>query len=192
MSGLSSDGGPTTTRSAAVKERRSLFWTFSLAVYGHSAVQTECLDLQDRYGIDVNMLLFCAYVGAAYGAVLPDAELHEATALVNKWHKHVVQNLREARRALKPFAAAPSPRGAAAGLRGNVKAAELEAERIEQITLEEWSALRIDAWPRAEPAAAVAANIVALLATCGRAAPQPQMPDRLVAAALAAARSTSA
>jgi len=173
-----------------VNEPGSRFWSFSLAVYSGSGVQAECLDLQDRYGIDVNLLLFCAYVGAVCGAVLPAAALREAQDLVGVWHRDVVQELRGARRALKPFAAAaPSPPGAsAAELRGTVKAAELEAERIEQTMLEAWSADRLKAWPRAERETAVAANIRSLLALSDQVSQPPKMPDNLVAAALFAAR----
>ena len=174
-----------------MNEPGSRFWSFSLAVYSGSGVQAECLDLQERHGIDVNLLLFCAYVGAVCGVVLPAAALREARDLVGVWHRDVVQELRGARRALKPFAAAvPSPPGgSAAELRGTVKAAELEAERIEQAMLEAWSAERIKAWPRAEPETAVAANIQSLLALCGQAAEPQAMPAHLAAASLAVASS---
>jgi uncharacterized protein (TIGR02444 family) len=167
-----------------VSEQPSRFWAFSLAVYGDAGVQAECLALQDRHGIDVNLLLFCAYVGAVGGAVLPVPALREAEDLVKAWHRDIVRNLRESRRRLKPFAAAASAiADAAAELRGAVKAAELAAERLEQLMLEEWSGARLGAWPRAEPSVAVAANIGALLAVADG-APQP---SRLIAAAIAVA-----
>lgn len=176
--------------------KSSRFWSFSLEVYGDPAVQAECLDLQDRYGIDVNLLLFCAYVGAVDAAAMPESAAQEAGHLVADWHGDVVKNLRAARRALKPFAADPSPHqaAAAAALRGTVKAAELEAERLEQSMLEQWRETRVGTWPRAAPEAAVAANVRLLLATAATAAaaPQPLLPARLIAAALAAARNRQA
>jgi uncharacterized protein (TIGR02444 family) len=36
------------------------FWDFSLKVYAAAGVADECILLQDRFGIDVNLLLFCA------------------------------------------------------------------------------------------------------------------------------------
>ena len=39
------------------------FWQFSGAVYAHPGVAEACLDLQDRHGLDVNLLLFCAWAG---------------------------------------------------------------------------------------------------------------------------------
>lgn len=171
-----------------MSEPSSRFWSFSLAVYSDASVQAECLDLQDRHGIDVNLLLFCAYVGAVGGAIVPDTELRDAARLVDEWHKHIVQSLRRARRALKPFATDPSAVVASAAvLRADVKAAELESERIEQTILEEWSTRRIAGWLRAQPAAAIAANIRNLFAIHRGSADAPEMPDHLIAAALAAA-----
>ena len=172
-----------------MSEPSSRFWSFSLAVYSDASVQAECLDLQDRHGIGVNLLLFCAYVGAVGGAIVPDTELRDAARLVDEWHKHIVQSLRRARRALKPFATDPSAVVAsAAALRADVKAAELESERIEQTILEEWSTRRIAGWLRAQPAAAIAANIRNLFAIHRGSAEAPEMPEHLIAAALAAAR----
>jgi uncharacterized protein (TIGR02444 family) len=164
-----------------VNEGTSKFWMFSLTVYGDAAVQQECLDLQDGYGIDVNLLLFCAFIGVIHGAVLSDQDVKDATDLVNAWHENVVGRLREVRRALKPRASETSP---AARLRKGIKALELNAERIEQAMLERWSVTRIDAWPRTRPAGAVVDNIRTLFAISA-ATPRPDLPSHLVAAALA-------
>jgi uncharacterized protein (TIGR02444 family) len=170
-----------------VSEDHSPFWTFSLDIYADAAVQQECLDLQDRHGIDVNLLLFCAFVGAVHGAAMTDDDMRQAAGLVATWHKDVVGNLRDARRALKPFAAEQSAlASAAAELRDEAKAAELEAERIEQAMLEAWRALRGEAWARMEPAAAIAANIRALFAIAYGPG-EADLPPHLMAAALTAA-----
>jgi uncharacterized protein (TIGR02444 family) len=189
MSDWSSAGGLSPALSSAVEKDQSRFWSFSLTVYSKPDVQKECLDLQDRHAIDVNLLLFCAFAGAVHGAVLPDDALKQAAGLVGEWHKKIVTNLREVRRALKPFAtdfssAAP----AAVALRNSVKAIELEAERLEQTMLEEWSASRLSAWPRMQAVEATAANIRALLAVGAGSAAEPELPQNLVAAAVAAAR----
>jgi hypothetical protein len=65
---------------------------------------------------------------------------------------------------------------------------ELEAERLEQMLLEEWSASRLSAWPRMQAVEATAANIRALLAVGAGSAAEPELPRNLVAAAVAAAR----
>lgn len=170
-----------------MSEGQSYFWEFSLAVYGVPGVQEECLYLQDRYGVDVNVLLFCAYVGAVHRALLQESDVRAAAAASGDWNKTVVGSLRGARRALKPYAVALSPAAASvAALRTAVKAAELEAERIEQITLESWGASHLETWPRARPDTAVTANIAALLATHGI-NDRPDLTSNLVAAAIASA-----
>jgi uncharacterized protein (TIGR02444 family) len=173
-----------------VTEPQSRFWSFSLSVYGQADVRQECLELQDRHGLDVNMLLFCAFVGAVHGAILPERDLTELLAAVGDWHDGVVRALRNARRALKRFAGDRAPIGAsAAALRTSVKAAELEAERIEQAMLEDWSVPRVGDWQRTEPGYAAAANIRTLLAICCDSAPPP-LPDQLITVAAGAVRVT--
>jgi uncharacterized protein (TIGR02444 family) len=168
------------------------FWTFSLAVYRDPAVQQECLALQDRHGIDVNLLLLCAFAGAVHGALLSAEDVKQAEDAVAHWQHDIVTSLRGVRRALKPLAEEKVQLGPqAAALRESVKAAELEAEHIEQQMLERWVTARLAAWPRGEPAAAVTANIRALFAAT--ATPQPQgLPAHLIAAALAAAGRSAA
>jgi len=77
------------------------FWNFSLAVYGASAVQDECLSLQDQFGLDVNLVLFCAFVGAVHGVALTCGDVAAARQEVAQWHDDIVRPLRAARRNLK-------------------------------------------------------------------------------------------
>lgn len=168
-----------------VNEFAAEFWTFSLSVYSEAGVRVECLDLQDRYGIDVNVLLFCAYMGARHGAVLSDADVRQASDLVAGWQHGVVARLREARRALKSFATERSPIAAAAkALLEQSKVLELEAERIEQTMLQTWSAELIATWPHAEPEAAITATIGVLQTIYAPPGLRPDPPKRLIAAAL--------
>ena len=165
---------------------QSRFWRFSLAVYQDDAVQEECLDLQDRHGIDINMLLFCVFVGAVHGAIISKHDVRDALSLIGAWNASVVRALRQVRRELKLFAADPSPIQVAAGeLRTSVKAAELGAEQIEQAMLETFAVTRLSNWQLAEPASAAAANVRTLLTICGDPTP-PELPIKLLAAALAA------
>ena len=186
MSDWSSAGVPNLAYSAIVVESKSSFWTFSLSVYDNPNVQQECLGLQDDYGIDVNLLLFCVFIGAAYGVVLPDPAVREAAEAVRTWQTKVVSVLRAVRMTLKPFATEMSPVASMiATLRAQLKALELEAERIEQSTLERWASERIDSWPRARPADAIVASIRTLFAVSIQRAELPALPKSLIAAALA-------
>jgi uncharacterized protein (TIGR02444 family) len=100
------------------EERAAAFWRWSLVSY--SKVEGALLELQDRYGADVNLILFCAWIGT----LTPEA-LDAAEAALRPWREQVVEPLRVLRRRLKQYPEA-------AALRGQVKAAELEAERLGQ------------------------------------------------------------
>ena len=125
-------------------------------VYAEAGVQEDCLVLQERYALDVNLLLLCAYAGAR-GVTFSGHDVTEAAAAVAAWHRDVVRPLRTARRALKGIA-----RDDAAALRVDVKAAELRAEQIEQAMLWQWWQARA-AGAASSVAATLATNLRALL-----------------------------
>ncbi|HYC05587.1 MAG TPA: TIGR02444 family protein [Azospirillaceae bacterium] len=108
-------------------------WDFSLATYAKPGVPEACLDLQDRHGADVNLLLWAAWLGSL-GHVLTESELDAGREAVSAWHGEVVMPLRAVRRRLKE-GPPPAPSPATEALRNRVKAAELEAERLEQSIL---------------------------------------------------------
>src|ERR1700761_6039022 len=113
---------------------RDLFWKFSLKFYSDPAVAEICLDLQDRYASDVNVLLFVLWC-ASRDRRLSSAELKRVTASVAGWQSTGVGPLRGGRRSLKRFAAdlALEPISA---LREAVKKQEREAERLQQSLME--------------------------------------------------------
>ena len=106
-------------------------WTFSLGVYGKPGVAPACLVLQEKHGLDINLLLFAAWAGAAHGHELSEGEWARAYATVGAWHKEMVRGLRSLRTRLKD-GPPPAPGPQTEGLRALVKKAELDAERIEQ------------------------------------------------------------
>ncbi len=128
----------------------SAFWVFSQDHYGRPGVAEACLALQDRRGLDVNILLFCCWAGLR-GQALTAGELGERIDALRPWQAHVVQPLRAARRWLKGQQTAPAQ--AAEALRQAIKAQELEAERLEQLILAEASRV---GEARGSPALAVA------------------------------------
>jgi uncharacterized protein (TIGR02444 family) len=115
-------------------------------------VPALCLDLQDRCGADVNVLLYLLF-RAAGGAALGADEIGDLDRKVRVWRTEVVQPLRQARRALKAMETQSS---AHAELRGAVKRVELESERLEQLALE-----------AAAPRDAARANVAAYLRHLG-------------------------
>lgn len=119
---------------------RTPLWDFSLEVYAQQNVEQECLALQERLGVDVNLLLFFAYSGAVEGVALNEKEIVEVSEFIAGWNEDIVRSLRTARRALKkaPGEIATGVAQLAEKLRAQVKTAELESERIEQCILWRW------------------------------------------------------
>jgi uncharacterized protein (TIGR02444 family) len=153
--------------SSAPVEMESPLWRFSLAVYRGAGVQEECLDVQERYGVDVNLLMLCAYAGAVEGAALSARDVEDALDATGGWHADVVRVLRQVRRSLKPWGEAGDFAQVAGPLRLKVKAAELESEQIEQAMMWTWLRERGARLPRRDAGAALAANVRALLVRCG-------------------------
>jgi uncharacterized protein (TIGR02444 family) len=123
----------TRDRSEVVGASGSL-WDFSLAIYGSKAVQNACLGLQDRHGLDVNILLLCCWL-ASRGERIDSREIDVVLAQTTKWQSAVIVPLRGIRRQMK-VGISPIPIKDSEVLRARIKALELEAERIEQQQLE--------------------------------------------------------
>jgi hypothetical protein len=99
--------------------------------------------------------------------------------------------LRVARRNLKTAALTDTDDAAAATqLRAQVKAAELESERIEQMTLERWAEARLATWPHGKASDAVSGNLKALFAASGIGRERLADAKNIIAAALNRAATT--
>jgi len=109
------------------------FWRFSLAVYAAPGVASECLALQDGQGIDVNVLLFCAWLGAIKRFVVLPADIEEFRGEVQQWRDTVITPLRAVRRDVK--AIPDSTENDVSTFRQDLAALELRAEQIEQAIL---------------------------------------------------------
>lgn len=152
------------------RQGRNRFWDFSLGVYGHEGVATACLALQDRHGVDVNVLLFCAWAGSR-GHILQAGELSDLMTVARPWQRDVIAPLRAVRRHLKTVGAAPE--SAAGPLRTHVKAAELMAEEVEQRML--FDAMAVAAGQGAPGVAG--RNMIAYLTALGVAAAAVDVAD---------------
>jgi uncharacterized protein (TIGR02444 family) len=109
------------------------FWTFSLALYAARDVAPACLRLQDRHGLDVNLLLYCCWAGCR-GVALDAPAMAEILDLSADWMARIVQPLRKVRQTLKG-GFGTMPKADCESLRSAVARLELEAERIEQDVL---------------------------------------------------------
>jgi uncharacterized protein (TIGR02444 family) len=103
------------------------FPSFAEALYARAGVEQACLDLQDRRGLDVPVLLHACWLGAR-ARVLRAAESSAVVWKTMAWRNEVVRPLRRVRRRLKA-GVENMPRELSEPVRKQVKAAELAAER---------------------------------------------------------------
>lgn len=97
------------------------FWAYSTAVYGYEPVKSLCLESQDQYGADVNLILLCAWLDTQ-GVHASDAIRDALIACSQKHQNNSLEPLRAKRRALT--------RGSAEY--ANALLIELEAEKAAQ------------------------------------------------------------
>jgi uncharacterized protein (TIGR02444 family) len=156
----------------------SAFWDFSLKFYALPGVAAACIELQDHHGVDVNVLLHVLFLAVRGRAVTRD-DVARIDAAVAGWRREVVVPLRSVRRSLRDPVAGFDP-DRARSLRTEVKRIELEAERIQQETLERLSPAGGRAVAASARAAAARTNLAAYSAHLGG------LPDALLAPMLGA------
>ena len=108
-------------------------WDFSLECYARPGVADICLHLQDEQGVNVNLLLWCAWLDAR-GLMLDAARLHNAQKRIRGWDEHYVIPLRQLRRRMKVEFGVDDD--GIEAVRARIKQAELLAEKQLQYWLE--------------------------------------------------------
>ena len=113
------------------------FWDFSVSTYRQPGVAEACLSLQDRFGCDVNVLLYCCWFGCTRGLMI-ERTFNAALSFSEPWANEVVRPLRTARTWMKIAGCGNTDVSTEScmSLRDDIKAAELKAEHLQQDTLE--------------------------------------------------------
>jgi len=133
-------------------------WRFSCAFYAQPGVSEALIALQDRAGLDVNLILFALWQGACGRRRLSHAELIAAERSAGPIRAAIVLPLRALRRKLRSDRDADIQR-----LRERIKTLEIAAERIIQRRLARLAGtLASDTAPAAR-AAAAQANLALVL-----------------------------
>jgi len=163
-------------------------WDFSVSLYARPGVKDACLELQDRLGLDVNLLLFAVWSAVAGPGRLDAARFRDCVALTEAWQAEMIQPLRQLRRSTQ--AEMGAARGAdTAALTSQLLAAELAAEQVELSLLADWAAQQEALGGSEEAGANAASNLVAYLAVAGVAPGEAAEPMRqILAAAVPAVR----
>jgi len=129
-------------------------WHFSLAFYAEPGVAEAVLALQDRCGLDVNLVLLALWHGISGRGTLDAAALAGADAAVAAIRAEMILPLRALRRRLKPNPAEDVQR-----LRNSIKQLEIEAEKMAQDRLAMIAPLASAGLRPAERFAAARANL---------------------------------
>ncbi|GAA0672090.1 MULTISPECIES: TIGR02444 family protein [Rheinheimera] len=102
------------------------FWQYSLSLY--PAVKELCLQWQDNFGVNINLLLFLLYLDKQQQS-LDETQLKQLEDLLKHFSTEVTQSIRSLRRTL------PSPwleSEMQQALRQQLLSTELAAEKLEQ------------------------------------------------------------
>jgi uncharacterized protein (TIGR02444 family) len=99
-------------------------WEWALEAYARPGVPDACLRLQDRFGQNADLLLWAVWAEAQDPGLLG-----EAAQAARRWETTALAPLRALRRGLKA-ASPPVDDAAREGLRQDIQAAELRAERV--------------------------------------------------------------
>ncbi len=107
------------------------FWAWSNTFYEQKEVQACCLSLQDRFGVNINLVLFCLWSAQHRKDALTHAFVQAAVLQAKTWDANIGALLRQARSALKS-APGVAEMDDFAKIYDQAKALELEAERLHQ------------------------------------------------------------
>lgn len=140
--------------------RGDSFWSFTLAFYGREGVSPALIALQDRFGHDVNLLLYGCWLGLHEGVALTAAERDAASARVGPWRESVLIPLRGARRGIKAAAVAQTE-----SVYSAAKALEVSAEQVGQRLMAEGAPAARPGVSLAERRRLAAANLELCLST---------------------------
>lgn len=100
-----------------------VFWDWSVERYARPGVKEALLELQDRHGLDVNLMLWCVWLAEQGREASP--ALTDAVEMAQNWTRRITGPVRSARRESRTE---PD----AAGLYETLLSAELAAERVLQ------------------------------------------------------------
>ncbi len=111
----------------------SEFWNYSTQIWTLPDVEAICLDLQNNFDADINMLLYCCWVGDK-SLSLSDDDLQILLDTIQPWQT-IIKPLRESRKMMQQQAIA-MPANMKDQTITNMSEMELNAEHMTQLALE--------------------------------------------------------
>ena len=98
-------------------------WRFSKNIYRKGEVSETLLHLQDKFSIDVNMILFVAWL-ASINRSITTSDIQDAQKLVSLWRTKMIVPIRNIRRSVRNFPDTDY-------LYANIKKLEIDTEKEE-------------------------------------------------------------
>jgi len=111
----------------------SVLWNYSTKIWTLTGVESTCLELQDEFDTNTNMLLYCCWVGNQL-LCLNDDDLQILLDAM-KPLQTIINPLRDSRKMMKQNLIAMPPSMAEQTL-NNIREMELNVEHMAQLTLE--------------------------------------------------------
>ena len=118
----------------------SELWNYATQIWSLPEVESNCLNLQDDFSVDINILMFCLWAGGEKYCFNED-DLQVLLDTVKPWQT-MINPLRDARKMMQHQMIA-MPSGMVDQTIGNMKEMELNAEHMALLALEK--ALSIEA-----------------------------------------------
>ncbi|MDH5483649.1 MAG: TIGR02444 family protein [Gammaproteobacteria bacterium] len=112
----------------------SKFWDFSVNTYRSGDVEKVCLQLQNEYNADINIILYCCWAGHNHVG-LCDIDIEQLISTTSPWQSSILKPLRAARNTLKQHIIA-MPADMIDQTLSNLSEMELNAERMSQLAME--------------------------------------------------------
>lgn len=107
------------------------FWKFSIKIYAEPQVEKALLQLQDKHGLNINLILYCCWYAFRGQGRLNKNELKDLIQCVQYWHDKVTLPLRRLRLVIKKYKEKTSLQS----LYTDILQHELFAEQVEQLLL---------------------------------------------------------
>ena len=110
------------------------FWDFTIETHRKEGVHEACLVLQRDFDLDVNVIFFCCWAGAAGAETFSQDQIEKIISTTSRWQEEIVRPIWRTRWRIKngfdnySFALVES-------LRKELVMSEVNAEHIEQLEL---------------------------------------------------------
>jgi uncharacterized protein (TIGR02444 family) len=110
------------------------FWDFALPLHETKGVGEAVIAMQDRHGVNVNVMLLSCWIGASGRGRLGEEGAKKAIEAARIWNRDVVQQLRAVRRVMRP-GIPPIDKAISDALRRRILEIEIDCERAEIVML---------------------------------------------------------